>query len=336
MPDLTAWPRRSDPVAASPRSAELADVVIGPLVPLRPPWPGRRIPVGESELYVRTTAGQSGAEPAVYVHGLGGSSTNWTDLAGLLAPWLDGAALDLPGFGRSAPAARNDYSTRAHVRTVVAYLEQAGRGPVHLFGNSMGGAIAITVAVERPDLVRSLTLISPAVPDLRPRVRRQDPVLPLMMVPRLGALILRRMERASPEARVRGMQRLCYANPSSIPPERMAEAVAEIRYRAGLGWSTDALVRSLRGLVATYFLPPARGWWAQLAQITAPTLVIWGDRDRLVSVARAPRTARVIPNSRLLVVPDVGHVAQMERPDIVARAVVGMLDELARPAAAVR
>jgi pimeloyl-ACP methyl ester carboxylesterase len=265
----------------------------------------------------------------VYVHGLGGSATNWTDLAALLAPRLAGVALDLPGFGRSGPPRGNDYSIRAHAGTVVAYLEQERGGPVHLFGNSMGGAIAATVAADRPDLVRTLTLISPAVPDLWPRASRQDPVLPLMMLPRIGPAVLRRFERITPEARVRAMLKMCWADPTAVPPERLGEAIAEIRYRSELGWSSDALVRSLRGLVGSYLAPPGRGPWAQLARIAAPTLVIWGDRDRLVSASRAPRTARTIPDARLLVVPDAGHVAQMERPHVVARAVLGLLDGVA-------
>jgi len=235
--------------------------------------------------------------------------------------------MDLPGFGRSFPPPDDDYSLRSHVRAVIEYLEYVKRGPVHLFGNSMGGAIAIVVAASRPDLVRTLTLVSPAVPDLRPRWRRQDPVLPLMMLPGLGTALLRRLEQASPEIRVRRMLQLCFADPTSVPPERLTEAVAEIRYRARLGWASDAVIRSLRGLVASYLAPGASRMSARMGAIRAPTLVVWGDRDRLVNVTGAARTARAIPGARLLVIRDVGHVAQMEQPGTVARAVLALLDD---------
>jgi pimeloyl-ACP methyl ester carboxylesterase len=244
-----------------------------------------------------------------------------------LSSRLAGEALDLPGFGRSFPPPDDDYSLRSHVRAVTEYLQDVDRGPVHLFGNSMGGALAIVVAASRPDLVRTLTLISPAVPDLRPRASRQDPVLQLVMVPALGPALLRRFEQVSPEARVRRMLRLCFADPSSVPSERLAEAVAEVRYRAGLGWASDAVVRSLRGLVASYLAPGGGRMWARMSSISAPTLVIWGDSDRLVSVARAGRTATAIPGARLLVIRGVGHVAQMEQPRTVARAVLALLDD---------
>ena len=131
---------------------------------LAPPWPGAM----DGPVYVRRAEGE-GREPALFVHGLGGASTNWTDLMGLLRHQLDGRALDLPGFGQSPPPASGSYRVGAHAKAVVELLERQDRGPVHLFGNSLGGAVSIRVASRRPDLVRTLTLVSPALPDLRPR-----------------------------------------------------------------------------------------------------------------------------------------------------------------------
>src|SRR5918998_912571 len=83
-------------------------------------------------------------------------------------PWpgrsvrLDGQAIDLPGFGRSDPA--RNCSIAAFADRVARWIEHADRGPVHLFGNSLGGAVAVPVAGCRPGLVRTLTLVSPAMP----------------------------------------------------------------------------------------------------------------------------------------------------------------------------
>jgi pimeloyl-ACP methyl ester carboxylesterase len=290
-----------------------------------PPWPGRRVHVGAADLYVRDTPSEGG-EPALCVHGLGGASTNWTDFAGLLAPWLSIESIDLPGFGRSGPAPDRDYSIAAHTRTVIRYLEQSGRGPVHLFGNSMGGVISIFVAARRPDLVRTLTLISPAVPDLRPRRLGTDPLLAVALVPGTAGLIRRRIGRYPADVRARSVIKLCFADPSRVPPNRLAEAVEEIHLRDGMGWSTDALLRSLRGLVGMYLSTGRRSLWARMATITAPTLVVWGDRDRLVDAALAPRAARTIPDARLLVLDNVGHVAQLEEPVTTARAALALIE----------
>jgi pimeloyl-ACP methyl ester carboxylesterase len=299
----------------------------GPLPPVdwsAPPWPGEQVTVAGTEVFVRHTPGAAGAEPALYLHGLGGASTNWTDLAGLLADRLDADAPDLPGFGRSAPPPGRNYALAAQARLAAALIERRARGPVHLFGNSMGGAIAVLLAASRPDLVRTLTLISPAMPDLRPR-RGSDASLPLLLLPGADRLVGWRLARMTPEARVRALLMLCYADPGRVPPNRLAEAVAEVRERSRLPWVNDSLARALRALVASYLVRGPGSLWRQAARITAPTLVVWGVEDRLVDVALAPRTARTIPDARLLVLPKIGHTAQLEDPQTVARAVLGTL-----------
>ncbi len=81
---------------------------------------------------------------------------------------LDAWAPDLPGFGWSDAPADGDYSPAAHARVVADLIEVVGR-PVHLVGNSLGGAIVTRVAAQRPELVSTLTLISPALPAYRIR-----------------------------------------------------------------------------------------------------------------------------------------------------------------------
>ena len=285
-----------------------------------PAWPG----TDEDGLFVRRTPASRG-EPALFVHGLGGASTNWTDLMGLLAGSLDCAALDLPGFGWSPPGP--SYSLRTHVRAVITLLERQGRGPVHLFGNSLGGAVSTRVAARRPDLVRTLTLVSPALPSLRPR-RGIDPRMPLMAVPGIAKLLSKKLAEVSAEQRAATVINLCYADPSAIPPERRAEAIAEVSRRSGLPYAEQALVGSLRGLIGAYLERGERNLWRQAATVRVPTLLVWGTEDRLVDVSLAPRALAAFPQSRLLVLPNVGHVAQMEQPETVARAFLGLREDV--------
>ena len=288
---------------------------------VRPVWPGTTV----GDLYVRSGPSGGGA-PGLFVHGLGGSATNWTDLMGLLEGVVEGEAVDLPGFGRSAPPRSGRYTPGAHARAVIAHLERRACGPVHLFGNSLGGAVSTRVAADRPDLVRTLTLVSPALPHLR-RTQGGRGRLPLLLLPGLSLLAARKLAAQTPEQRARALLELCYADPTAVPAQRVQEAVAEVRRRNGLGHAQDAFTSSLRGLVATYALRGERSLWASAARVQAPTLIVWGDQDRLVDVALAPRAARTFPDVRLLVLPNVGHVAQMERPEVVARAFLGMLEE---------
>lgn len=292
----------------------------------RPPWPGTHEEFGGVRLHVRRTDPAStpdGAPTAVYVHGLGGSSSNWTDLSAMLAPRAHGIAVDLPGFGFSEPPPGFDYTLSAHTDAMCRFIEGLPAGAVHLFGNSMGGAIAAMIAARRPDLVSTLTLISPAVPDRRPDPRRlSDPRMVLAALPIVGKPVRRRLSAMSPAQRAQQMIDLCFADPTVWPPHRIEELADEHAARIGQAWATRALSQSTAGILVDWFRFRAESGWSTLRRITAPTLVVWGTHDRVISSALARRTAREIAGSELLLLSHTGHVAQMERPDLVAQAVV--------------
>lgn len=286
------------------------------------PWPAREVTSGGVTLHVRETPGPGGTR-AVYVHGLGGSSMNWTDLAALLGPRAAGTAVDLPGFGRTRPATGFDFTPAAHADALLCFL--AGRNePVHLLGNSLGGAVALSVAARRPELVRTLTLVSPAMPDRRPDPRRMADVrLALALLPgSIGERAREGLAAVAPRTRAEQVVRVCFGDPSVVPEHRLAEAAAEIGVRNGLEWAREAGERTTRAMVASWWWGGSP--WAVAGRVQAPTLVVWGDRDRLVSPRLAARTVATIPRCRLLMLPGVGHVAQIEAPERVARGVAGL------------
>ncbi|MDP9394501.1 MAG: alpha/beta fold hydrolase [Actinomycetota bacterium] len=284
-----------------------------------PPWRGHQLDAGPFRLHVRRAGpAATDADVAVLVHGLGGASTNWTDLMGELRDRLDLWAPDLPGFGRSDPPPGGDYRPAAHADAVAALIEAVG-APVHLVGNSLGGAVVTRVAALRPELVRTLTLVSPAFPTYRPR--RTNIHLPAIAVPGVGEVLMRRFARVPAEHRVAASLRAMYADPAVVPPQRVAEAVAELERRSGLGHADLAVLASLRGLLAEQLRPGETSPWRLARRVHAPTLVIHGDRDGIIPLPTGRRVARTIPGSRLVVLPRCGHVAQMERPREVARLV---------------
>lgn len=320
------------PPARQAPDARLSDAALLPVDDSVHMWPGRHVEVGDARVHVRTTPTDNpDAQPALFVHGLGGSAPNWTDLAGMLRHRLAIDAIDLPGHGRSGPARDNDYALQTHADVVIGYLEQTRRGPVHLVANSMGGAISVLVAAQRPDLVSTLSLISPAVPDNRIRAfpLRNDPRTAALVVPGLGEALMRLYERRyTAEQRIMGTIKLCFADRRRYPEQRFREAVAEARARESMPWAHHAVLRSMRGLAAAQFLKGRVGW-ATLRDIKAPTLVLWGDTDRLVAPDLAPYVAAAIPDSRLLVLEHVGHTAMMEVPEITARAVLALVEDAA-------
>ena len=315
-----------------------------------PHWPGKLVSLGDYEVYVRSVPDRTtepdraseldrasepdepaqapGLEPALFVHGLEGSSRNWTDLMDLLRSRLACAALDLPGFGASPPRPDGKYSIAALAETVIALIEQNGRGPVHLFGNSLGGAVCVKVAATRPDLIRTLTLISPALPDARLRLDLLR--FPLMSVPGVGARLLRQVQRIPAERRVADVIATCYADPRRFPQARLVAEVTELTRRDALDYASAAMVGCVRTLTAETLRAGGRAAWRDAARITAPTLVIYGHDDRLVSPRLAGRSARAFANARIVVMPSTGHVAHMEHPHLVA-AEIGVLLAAANP-----
>ncbi|MBP2180842.1 alpha/beta fold hydrolase [Amycolatopsis magusensis] len=292
------------------------------------PWPGETESVGGLDLHVRRTPGTDEAV-AVYVHGLGGSSTNWTDLSALLAPFAGGIAVDLPGFGFSEPPAEFDFGLNSHAALLAEFIDGLGKGPVHLLGNSMGGAIALLVAARRPDLVRTLTLISPAMPDRRLDYRRlSDPRMALAYLPFVGKRVRQALAALGPEERARQVIKLCFANADAFPAQRLAELAEEHNARAEFAWAAPAMARSTFGIFRAWFSRGPESLWAAAEKVSAPSLVVWGEKDRVISVRRASRTATLMPRARLLVLPRTGHVAQMERPNTVAKAVLAMWERV--------
>ncbi|MGW1725577.1 alpha/beta fold hydrolase [Streptomyces sp. NPDC002306] len=275
---------------------------------------------------------REGLAPALHVHGLGGSSQNWSSLMELLDGVVECEALDLPGFGDSPPPDDGDYSVTGHARAVIRYLDSSGRGPVHLFGNSLGGAVTTRVAAVRPDLVRTLTLVSPALPELR--VQRTALPTALLGFPGVATVFTRFTREWTAEQRVRGVTALCYGDPGRVAPEAFGHAVDELERRLRLPYFWDAMTRSARGLVNAYTLGGQHGLWRQAERVLAPTLLVYGGRDRLVGFRMAQRAARTFRDSRLLTLPQAGHVAMMEYPDTVATAFRDLLEYAERSGAA--
>ena len=294
-----------------------------------PVWPGEFVSLGETRVFVRTAPAASAAtgstaESVLCVHGFGGSSNNWTDLMALLshpapgqpdAPAFSCEALDLPGFGFSPPAEAS-CTVSGQAALVAQLIEQRGRGPVHLVGNSFGGAVCTRVAATRPDLIKTVTLVAPAMPDLwvRPVTAR----FPALCVPKFGSWLLNRVQKMAPLARVEASIGTIYYDGRCVHPDRIAYDIAEIERRDALGYGDAVLIRCARSIVAEYLRLGRHSLWRDAAQVEAPALVIYGSHDKIVDPRMAGRAARSFPRSRVVVLPRTGHVAQMERPGAVA------------------
>ncbi|WP_230203054.1 alpha/beta fold hydrolase [Parafrankia discariae] len=253
-----------------------------------------------------------GSPPVVCVHGLGGSYTNWLALAPLLASTSRVLAPDLAGHGRT-PLGGRGADVAANRLLLDRFLGEVVGEPVILVGNSMGGLIGMLQAVHRPESVRGLVLLDPALP-----LRRGDWPEPLVVasfatviLPGLGAWALaRRRARVGPAGTVAQTLRLCATDPARIPASAV-EALVDIGHeRAGMDGVERAYVAAARSVVGRV----VRGGPLRrlIRQVDVPTLLVHGSDDRLVPVALARQVAGLRPDWRLAVVPGCGHLPQLE------------------------
>lgn len=263
------------------------------------------------------TATEGGRELVLCVHGMTGDATNWTDFIAELVPDFDCKALDLSGSGFSPPPrTTRGYSISNQAATVIELIESLGAGPVHVVGNSMGGAVSVRVAARRPDLIRTLTLISAAMPDRRPH--RQTLHFPLIALPLLGDGLVRQFSRLPARNRITGVLSACYYDPSTIHPARLALSVEALSRRDGLPYDAVSVTRAARTLVIETLRPSRFSLWHDAEHVEAPALVLFGSHDRMVSPDLAGKAARAFPDARVLVLPHTGHLGQMEHPETVA------------------
>jgi pimeloyl-ACP methyl ester carboxylesterase len=275
---------------------------------------GERVSVAETAADVRDDE----KDTVLCVHGMAGAATNWTDFMAELVPEFACAAVDLPGSGQSPPPkGPGGFSIRSLANTVIGLIEARGDGPVHLVGNSMGGAVSVKVAALRPDLVRTLTLISPALPDRLPHPSLLR--FPMLATPGLGGWMLRRADSIPAEARVRlTLSTVYYDWKTSVHPDRITAEVDQTRRRDKLRYSDDVLIGAARAIAVEYLRPAARSLWRDAERISVPVLAIYGSHDRLVNPRMAARAARAFRDARVLVLPRTGHVAMLEHPVEVA------------------
>jgi pimeloyl-ACP methyl ester carboxylesterase len=250
------------------------------------------------------------------VHGLGGSHLNWLSVAPQLAERHHVYALDLPGFGRSPLAGRRS-SIAANVDVLTRVLASMSDGPIVLIGNSMGGLLSIAVAAMHPNLVAGLVLVDPAVPAPRSWRPRFDQVtrrfLAAAFMPSWGA---RRVGRAvaalGPEQLVSETLRLCSADPSRIEQVVVDAHIAlEAERLAQAGWQ-EPFYAATKSLVRVLALKRRVERW--MRSVSAPTLLVHGDEDRLVRVEAARAVAALRPDWEYHEFAGAGHVPMMEVP----------------------
>jgi pimeloyl-ACP methyl ester carboxylesterase len=243
----------------------------------------------------------TGGIPILLLHGFDSSVLEFRRLLPLLAQQQETWAVDLLGFGfteRRPDLPFNPTAIKTHLHAVWQTLIQR---PVILVGASMGGAAAIDFALTYPEAVAQLVLIDSAgYAAGRPMGK--------FLVPPLGYLATTFLRQPRVRERV---SRTAYCDPRFVTAD--AELCAALHLQSP-NWSPALIAFTQSG--GYTFLGPQR-----ICQITQPTLILWGDRDRILGTADAEKFQAAIAGSTLIWVPDCGHVPHLEKPEITAQSI---------------
>jgi pimeloyl-ACP methyl ester carboxylesterase len=255
--------------------------------------PADFVAVAGLRLHVRDTGPRDG-RAVILLHGFGASLQTWDGWAAVLARHFRVIRFDLPGFGLTGADPTGDYSDARTVAVLGALMDRLGIARAALIGNSLGGKIAWQFAAAHPARVDRLVLVSPdgfASPGFE--YGKPAAVPPLLRV----------LPYTLPRAMVRMSLAPAYADPAALTPERLD------RYRDMM--LAPGVRRAMLGRLAQVRLEPPE---PALRRITAPTLLIWGERDAMIPFGNAADYRKAIADCRLVSFPSLGHVPQEEDP----------------------
>jgi len=231
-------------------------------------------------------------ENILLVHGFGADKDNWTRFARYLTDKYHVVALDLPGFGESSRIPEESYSIDAQVKRLHQFAEKLGMKQYHIVGNSMGGYIAGVYGADYPSEILSIGLFAPA--GITPPVENgfmkelKNGHNPLLV---------------SNDEEYDHLLYLCFEKQPYIPGSIKSHfAGIAIRHRD----FNEKIFKEF----ATGF-----GLESRMKDISSKTLVLWGDKDKILDVSGADVLAKGIRNSKKIIMKDCGHTPMIERPE---------------------
>jgi len=256
--------------------------------------------------------------PLVFLHGAGGWAETWGEVVPAMArAGYHCFAVDLPGFGQSAPPLRPRYfepGRSYYVRWTTKLLDELKLKRATLVGHSLGGTVAMLTAATVPERVARLVLMAPG--------GFGDPVLYRL---RMMALPFGEwLAPYVPDRLIRGFLRANAYDPKCLPEWLYADALKYARSGGGA-----ELARVMAQGLSKFRGPNGLGaqWRARVsASIRCPTMVLWGRKDRTLPVSHAVDAAATLPGAVVEVIENAGHLLMLEKPRLVQRALLAFLE----------
>jgi pimeloyl-ACP methyl ester carboxylesterase len=239
------------------------------------------------------------------LHGLGGTRASFFETAAALSQRYRVHAPDLPGFGSSSKPARGAYNTGWFAEIMLGMMDEQEISQAHIVGNSMGGRIALEMAMLAPERVEALGLLCPAVA----WVKRGFHPLVRLLRPEFG-LIPHGFSRNAVAAQFWSM----FFDRDLIDPAVADLVVDEFRRIYHSAGARFAFLSSARNIYLE--APYGRdGFYPRLARLSRPALFVWGTHDRLIPPAFGRHVGKWLPSAEQVTIQRCGHVPQVERPE---------------------
>jgi pimeloyl-ACP methyl ester carboxylesterase len=256
--------------------------------------------------------GPRDAPVLVLLHGFGSSLQTWDVWAAKLELNYRVIRLDLPGFGLTGPSPLHDYSEANDLATLTHFVDKLGVSSFSVIGHSMGGKMAWGLAAAKPDRVKALVLMAPDGFAQAKDIGTKPYAMPSIM----GVI-----KFSLPKILVRKSIEPAFYDASALS-DRLVDRYFDMLRAPGV---RAAILERANQTIYTDPVP-------RLKQITAPTLLVWGEQDQMIPSSNAQSYAEVLANSKTVLLPKLGHLAQEEQPEIALGHVVEFLNStLKRP-----
>ncbi|MFG6466678.1 alpha/beta fold hydrolase [Roseateles sp. BYS87W] len=285
-----------------------------PLDSLTPRWappPSDFLDVDGLQVHYRDQGPARDPLPLLLIHGTSASLHTWEGWVADLATTRRVISLDLPGFGLTGPNPDRDYSDARYVAFIRQFMSRLGLGRAILVGNSLGGEIAWQVALAAPEHVAGLVLIDAAGFNFQPEHIPLGFRIARMPVLREG------MRWVLPRRAVEQSVQDVYGDPTRVSAA-LVDRYYELTLREG---NRRALLDRVDQL--------APGPVERLPELHLPTLILWGERDRLIPLRWGREFEHAIAGSQLVVFPGLGHVPHEEDPAATLAALRAWLPQVA-------
>jgi pimeloyl-ACP methyl ester carboxylesterase len=266
----------------------------------------------DGPVHLADYGGNPAGPTVLFVHGLAGSHVSWRGLADGMAQHARVLAVDLPGHGRT-PRLGRSAAVLANRKTLDRLVHEVIGVPVTLVGHSMGATLSVLQAAARPDSVEALALI--ALPMPHTQVQLPSRVLAAQIAlcawPWLGRVALaRRLRRLGADEFVRaGLRRTCVC-PDDVDPVTRQLAIELVETRAAGDDAEAAFVEAARSMGR--LVTGANTYRRVIAAVRSPTVVLHGERDRLVRASHLAQLGRLQPGWAVEVLEGVGHSPHLE------------------------